>query len=133
MNCSIPCKQKRDDGICNTNIRTQCKLWLAKFQEGVKSVENEDNFAIPIANMEQNTCYELLGAEEAQGLDTQCCIHIHSKRKRLADPDGISAKAVIDGLCKAGILADDSAKYIKSVTFSQEKADKEETIIEISW
>jgi len=61
------------------------------------------------------------------------CLHIHSVRNRLADSDGISAKAVIDGLIHAGILANDSPEFVKQVTYSQEKTkDKEETIITIS-
>ena len=50
----------------------------------------------------------------------------------MADPDGISAKAVLDGLTKAGILVDDSAKFVQEVRFTQEKvAGDEETIIVI--
>ena len=62
------------------------------------------------------------------------CLHIHSKRRRLADPDGISFKAAIDGLTEGGILRDDSAKVIERVTSSQEvvKGDAdEETIIDV--
>jgi hypothetical protein len=58
-------------------------------------------------------------------------LHIHSKRRRLTDPDGISAKAAIDGLAKGGILRDDSAAYISAVTFSQEFSHLDETIIEV--
>jgi hypothetical protein len=58
-------------------------------------------------------------------------IHIHSKRRRFADPDGVSAKAAIDGLVKGGILRDDSSKYISEVTFTQELSTIEETVIEI--
>lgn len=61
-------------------------------------------------------------------------IHIHSKRKRLVDPDGISGKAIIDGLVKAGVLKNDSPEYVAEVTHSQEKIKKgetEETIIDI--
>ena len=53
----------------------------------------------------------------------------------MADADGISAKAVIDGLVLAGVLEDDSPKYVKWVTYSQEKISKkedEETIITIT-
>lgn len=58
-------------------------------------------------------------------------IHIHSVRKRLADPDGLSGKAVIDGLVKTGVLPDDSLKYVSGVEFSQEKGSEEKTIITI--
>jgi Holliday junction resolvase RusA-like endonuclease len=64
-------------------------------------------------------------------LFTYCCVHVHSKRKRLADPDGLSIKAVLDGLTKAGVFADDNAKRIKEVRFTQEQSSVEETIIEI--
>ena len=66
-------------------------------------------------------------------VDRKCSIHIHSKRKRLADPDGISAKAAIDGLRKAGVCPDDSAKFIKEVTFSQELSKEDETVITVVW
>ena len=58
-------------------------------------------------------------------------IHVHSKRRRLCDPDGISAKWAIDGLVKGGLLRDDSAKYIEAVTFFQEHSEVDETIIEV--
>ncbi len=48
-------------------------------------------------------------------------IHIRSVRKRLADSDGISGKAAIDGLVHCGILQDDSAKFVEEVTYSQKK------------
>ena len=64
--------------------------------------------------------------------DTRFSLHIHSIRKRLADPDGISAKAAIDGIVKAGLLEDDSTKEIKEIIYSQEKGDEEKTIITLT-
>ena len=60
-------------------------------------------------------------------------IHIHSIRKRLTDADGASAKAVIDGLVHAGVIPDDKFDFVKNVSYSQERAGKEEeqTIITI--
>jgi len=95
---------------------------------------NEDCSTVQAANMEPDPGNAPLGSEEIEGLDPQSRvrIHIHSRRKRLCDPDGISGKAVIDGFVHAGILADDSPKHVKEVSFSQEKTTgKEETIIEI--
>lgn len=66
-------------------------------------------------------------------MHSQCSIRVHSKRTRLADPDGISCKAVLDGLRKAGVLIDDSAKFVKEVSFSQEVAKEDETIIDVFW
>lgn len=59
-------------------------------------------------------------------------IHIHSRRHRLADIDGICAKYVIDQLVTEEVLQDDSPAFVKEVRFSQEKIPKEcseETII----
>jgi Holliday junction resolvase RusA-like endonuclease len=87
---------------------------------------------VQIANMERAACHEPLAAKEGAGLDKRKSIHVHSRRKRLADPDGISCKAVIDGLREAGILVDDNAKFISEVTHSQELSKDEETIITLT-
>lgn len=62
----------------------------------------------------------------------KCSIHINSRTHRLADPDGRSCKAVVDGLREAGLLEDDSAKFITEIKQTQEitKGD-EETIIDL--
>jgi len=68
-------------------------------------------------------------------VDTPCRISVLCRRHRLADPDGISVKAVLDSIVFAGILADDSAKeIIESPTVKQIKIpsnEPEETIVEI--
>ena len=84
-------------------------------------MRNEDNSAISTANMESNIGYEQMGKDEGEKLDKRVNIHIESLRYRLADPDGISGKAAIDGLVSAGILPDDSAGEVKAVTYSQKK------------
>lgn len=84
--------------------------------------------------MESVISHESMGKKGGKRLDKRCRIHVHSRTARLADPDGRSVKAAIDGLCVAGILADDSAEYIESVSQSQEAVkDGEETIIDIMW
>lgn len=92
---------------------------------------DENNTTFPTAYMEPNIIYESVGQEKTDKADTRLSIHVHSIRKRLTDADGISAKAAIDGLVLAGLLPDDSPKYVKEVTYSQEKGDPEKTIIEI--
>jgi hypothetical protein len=59
-----------------------------------------------------------------------------SYRSRLADADGISAKAAIDGLVMCGILADDSTKEIREIRYQQVKVknisdEKTEIILEV--
>jgi hypothetical protein len=95
----------------------------------------DDRATDTATNMEPHTGDESLGAQEAQGYDSRCCLHVHSVRATLADPDGVSAKAAIDGLIHGGVLQDDSSKQIQEVTYSQEKCKKgqEKTIITLSW
>ena len=72
--------------------------------------------------------------KKIKGFTSPVSVHVLSIRKRLADADGISAKYAIDGIVKAGLLADDSPKEVKSVSYSQEKTKKgeeEKTIITI--
>ena len=76
-----------------------------------------------------------MATKKDKRLNSRCGLHIHSRRHRLADADGISAKALIDGLVLANVLEDDSTKFVKWVTYSQEKISKkedEETIITIT-
>ena len=99
---------------------------------GKKKAKNK--ITIPFANLESYFKHEQVATEKAPPLDSQCCINVHSKRYRLADSDGISAKACIDGLVLSGILTDDSPQFVKEVSYSQEKIKKdkeEETIITI--
>ena len=74
-------------------------------------------------------------AKQIKQLSERCSIRIHCKRKRLADPDNLSAKAVIDGIRKAGVFKDDNTKFIKEVSFAEQKKvktdEEEQTIIEI--
>lgn len=81
--------------------------------------------------MEQNTSNASLGEKEAQGLDTRVDIRVISYRKRKHDPDGISAKAVLDGLVRRGILPDDSTKEVRSITFESIQSEEERTEIVI--
>jgi len=89
-----------------------------------------DYLAVTAPNVERLVGDGPLEAEERSGLLTPCRIHIHCVRKRLADADGISGKAVIDGLVHAKILPDDSTKYVeKFFSQSQEKGNAEVSYI----
>lgn len=83
--------------------------------------------AVPSADMERAACSRQMVQKTDQAMDTCCRIRVHCRRHRLADPDGISVKAVLDGLVLAGILADDSTKQIiESPIITQEKISKNE-------
>ena len=94
---------------------------------------HKDRSSVSAADMEPNSSNGTFRKNEFAPLDTPCRINIHSVRKRLTDPDGVSAKAAIDGLVHGGILIDDSPEFVKSVTYTQEKAvDEEYTVITIT-
>jgi len=97
-------------------------------------MNDKNNTTLPTANLEQNTGNAPVGKKETKGLDTRVNINVVSYRRVNHDPDGISAKAVIDGIVRAGLLPDDSAKEVKKVTFESficKKGEEERTEIEI--
>lgn len=98
----------------------------------VLNEKNNNSPAVSSSDLEPGVGDGLLGAQETQGYASRVDIHIHSYRKRLADPDGISAKAVIDGIVKAGVIKDDSPEFVRQVGYSQEKAVEEKTVITVT-
>ena len=95
---------------------------------------NNNRNADTVANLEQALGDAPLGKKKMPGHDSRCRIHVHSLRNRLADPDGISAKAAIDGIVLAGILPDDTSKQVAEVTYSQAKTKgQEKTVITLTW
>ena len=94
---------------------------------------NENNNRTPISftHMEPPTGYAAFSTNDTPAFDSLVSIRVISYRKLKHDPDGVSAKAVLDGIVRAGILADDSTEQIKSITFESIKSKEEKTIIEI--
>ena len=86
------------------------------------------------SNVEQAACDEPIQAGRIATFDTPVDIRIVSYRTRLADADGISAKAAIDGLVHAGVISDDSHKEVREVSYTQIKVknkEDEKTVIKI--
>lgn len=90
-----------------------------------------DRASLGAADVESNTIDAAAAPLSGQAPGARWRIHVHSRRRRLADPDGVSAKWAIDGLVQGGLLPDDSAQFVEMVTFSQEKAERDETVIEV--
>lgn len=80
-------------------------------------MNDSDRPTVSAADLEPGSSHAPLGAEEAAGLDTRVHIRVISYRRRNHDPDGVSVKAVLDGLIRRGLLPNDSAKYVREVTF----------------
>lgn len=87
--------------------------------------------ASSIAAMEQIAVDESVSEGKHTPLHPRVRIHIHSKRSRLSDADGVSAKAAIDSLVHCGLLHDDGPEEVAEVSYSQEKSQEEETIMYI--
>jgi len=93
-----------------------------------------DRAADSAANMESTARDEPIQAGRHPTFDTLVDIRIVSYRTRLADADGISGKAAIDGLVHAGIIGDDSPKEVREVSYAQVKVknkEDEKTVIQI--
>lgn len=102
-------------------------------QEGLFDAEdNDDCDSVAHANMESNPSDAAFRANETPRFTAPCYVHFHHTRKRLADLDGLSIKAVLDQLVHAGILADDSPQRVAQITHSQSKGDQESTTITIT-
>jgi hypothetical protein len=101
--------------------------------------QTDNSITVKVTHLESASTDALQRKSPVKPLFDRCHIHLHCKRKRLADPDGLSCKSIIDGLVKSGILTDDSSKFIEKISFSQEKihtkknenTGQEETIITI--
>lgn len=102
-------------------------------QQARRKLSAQDRTTDSPSNVEHNPIQQRANEDADSAVNQRYCIHIHSRRSRLTDPDGVSAKAAIDGLVSAGLLPDDSYKYVAQVSYSQEKVSKEqeETVIEI--
>jgi hypothetical protein len=57
-------------------------------------------------------------------MDGRIHVHVHSVRARLTDEDGVSCKALVDGLTHAGFFPDDRREFVAGVTQSQEKLSR---------
>ena len=91
--------------------------------------ESNNRAALPASDMEQNTGNESLGKKETPRFTAPVNIRVISYRKLNHDTDGVSIKAVLDGVVHAGILTNDSAKQVKKVTFESRKSKEERTVI----
>ena len=80
---------------------------------------------VPVANMESIARREPVEKKKNKRLDSRggYVLHIHSRRTRLVDADGVS-KAYIDRLVCGGIFKDDSPDIIKEVKTTKQKAKK---------
>jgi Holliday junction resolvase RusA-like endonuclease len=88
---------------------------------------------IPVPNVEPSPSIKVKKPYEDEAFNSPVIITIHSFRYR-GDTDGIAAKWTIDAFVKAGILKDDSTKYVSEVRYKTtkiKKPDEERTVVTI--
>lgn len=100
-------------------------LPLAVYNELLRKLHRSKNTG-GSSDMEYSPCDEPLAEKKSSRFTTPVCIGVYSYRRRLADTDGISAKAAIDGLVHCGILPSDTAEVVKEITYAQKKISGEE-------
>ena len=74
-------------------------------------------------------------AKQIEPFASRVSIEIVSYRTRLADVDGISGKAIIDGIVASGLLQDDTTQHIEEVRYRQVKVknyEEEKTLVIIT-
>ena len=119
-------------GKVERTLRTEAILKRKGFY-GTARILGGDVASVP-PYVEQAPCDEPIQTRRPATFDTLVDIRIVSYRTRLADADGISGKAAIDGLVHAGIIRDDSPKEVREVSYSQIKVknkEDEKTVIQI--
>jgi len=82
--------------------------------------------AVPAADVEPGPRHEPEPAHGPEAIDAPVVITVHSFRHKLADPDGLCCKWVIDALVAGGVLRDDRAEFVAEVRHRQTKVPKTE-------
>lgn len=86
------------------------------------------------ADVEQTPGHAPLAKEKASRLDGPTRLVITEYRHRLTDDCGGSHKYLVDAIVSAGVLEDDSLKFVKKIEHEQVRVDKtqsERTVVEI--
>lgn len=87
--------------------------------------------AVSAADVKPNLSNALDAAPQAVQVDKRFRVRVTSSGRRLADTDGNSAKAVLDGITAAGVWRDDSSTFVEEISFTQKVGEEDQTIIEI--
>ena len=103
----------------------RAKKYMKGSKIGTATIIGSSN-SVCTPNVESTACCTPLEAKKNPRFDSPVRITVVSYRQRLADSDGISAKAAIDGLVHCGVLADDSPKFVKEVRYRQVKVKSKE-------
>jgi len=97
----------------------------------LRKFARKDRAPVSVADSQPDVPDALDAKKQTIPVDQKFRVRITSRGRRLADTDGNSCKAAFDGITKAGIWPDDSSRFIEEISFTQEKAKIDETVIEV--
>lgn len=98
----LDCGSKHSPDDCPSNFR----------KSHGRRVGHDNRRANTLPNVERTASDEPLQTSHPTPFDSQVRIRIDTFRTKLGDADGISAKAILDGLVYCGVLRGDSLKEI---------------------
>jgi len=110
-------QQEKEPGRCASRL-TESENGFTE-NRGRKASNAHDHNPHSGPNLEPNIVDALSHALQDEQFDSPVSIRIRSYRVKTVDADGISAKAIIDGLVNCGLLQDDSTEFVSSVSFDQ--------------
>lgn len=98
----LDCGRKHSPDDCPSNFR----------KHHGRRVGHDNRRADTLPNVERASSDEPIPKSTPAAFDSQVRVRIDTFRTRLADADGISAKAILDGLVYCGVLRGDSLEEI---------------------
>jgi len=112
-------------------MSNQIRWAQSDYDAYLRKFTGDNRAPVSVANSKSNIPDALDSTPKIVCMDQKFRVRITSYGRRLADTDGNSAKAVLDGFTEAGIWPDDSSKFIEEVSFTQKNAEKDQTVIEV--
>src|SRR5918996_279309 len=107
---------------------TDAYFYLQRFYG---NAQTKIDSAVPATDAKPDIPNALDPKAQAIQVAKRFCVRVTSCGRRLADTDGNSVKAILDGITAAGIWPDDSSKFIEEISFTQKAGEIDQTIIEI--
>ena len=107
-------------------------VWTeAEIDAYLRSFKSKNSAADKSPHMEQDSRHAVKTPHGDKEAHPRFHCVVTYRTRRLADPTGRCAKFAIDGLVSGGLLGDDSLDWIEEITERQEKAETDQTIIEL--
>lgn len=105
--------------------------YFKRFAKKGREIKAPVDLALSTSHAQRNTQTKRQRSDKTNKIHSRFRVGIYHCTRRLSDPGGRDYKPAIDGITKAGIWPDDSAKYIEEIRERQVLGETERTIIEV--